>query len=116
MSFLAAVEPSTQVAVITTGGTVVVALIGALVEFMRRQHNAINDIREHAAEARDQVANTHSTNLRDDLDDLHSDVRQVLDVLRQHGSEISGIRAEIRQEREERLAVSDRLDNHLASL
>ncbi|AKY03709.1 hypothetical protein AVT26_gp27 [Streptomyces phage Lannister] len=89
------------------------ALIGAVVEMLRRQHNAIEEVRENAREARDQVANTHSTNLRDDLDDLHEDVREVLRVLQRHTEEIGGLRDDLRQERRERLAVSDRLDDHI---
>ncbi|UFD97963.1 hypothetical protein PQC18_gp25 [Streptomyces phage Pablito] len=108
-------EPAANVALITTGGTVAVALIGALVELLRRQHNAIAEVRENAQEARDQVSNTHTTNLRDDLDDLHEDVREVLRVLTQHTTEIGGLRDDLRQERRERLAVSDRLDDHITS-
>ncbi|ATE85356.1 hypothetical protein SEA_OLIYNYK_26 [Streptomyces phage Oliynyk] len=91
------------------------ALIGALVELLRRQNRAIEEVRENAQEARDQVANTHSTNLRDDLDDLHNDVREVLRVLGQHSEEIAGLRGDLRQERRERLAVADRLDDHITS-
>jgi hypothetical protein len=110
-----AMEPTVQVALVSTGGTILVTLIGVCVEFMRRQHKALTEVRDNTQEARDQVANSHSTNLRDDMDRLHDDVREVLDVLRQHGSEIGGLRADLRQERVERLAVSERLDNHLVS-
>ncbi|AKY03633.1 hypothetical protein SEA_IZZY_26 [Streptomyces phage Izzy] len=115
MFTLAAAESTTQVALISTGGTIAVALIGALVELLRRQNRAIEEVRENAQEARDQVANTHSTNLRDDLDDLHNDVREVLRVLGQHSEEIAGLRGDLRQERRERLAVADRLDDHITS-
>ncbi|AVE00406.1 hypothetical protein SEA_OZZYJ_25 [Streptomyces phage OzzyJ] len=111
-----AAESPTQVALITTGGTIAVALIGALVELLRRQHNAIEEVRSNAQEARDQVANTHSTNLRDDLDELHEDVREVLRVLSRHTEEIGGLRDDLRQERRERLAVADRLDDHITSV
>ncbi|AGM12201.1 hypothetical protein SEA_DANZINA_26 [Streptomyces phage Danzina] len=108
-----AAEPSAQTALITTGGTIAVALIGALVELLRRQHNAIEEVRENAREARDQVANTHSTNLRDDLDELHGDVREALTVLNRHGELLISLHEDLRQERRERLAVADRLDDHI---
>lgn len=108
-----ALSSGTATVLITTGGTVLVALIGAVVEFMRRQKNALNEVRENAAETRGQVANDHGTNLRDDLDRLHDDVRAVLESLRRQGHDIREIRSDLRVEREERLAVSERLDNHL---
>ncbi|MET9861952.1 DUF2746 domain-containing protein [Streptomyces smyrnaeus] len=110
-----AVAEGVQVALITAGGTVVVGLIGIVAEFMRRQSNALTEVRENTAEARDQVSNTHTTNLRDDMDRMHEDVREVLSVLSQHGTEIREIRSEIRQERRERLSVSERLDDHVAN-
>ncbi|ANT41097.1 hypothetical protein BI024_gp27 [Streptomyces phage Nanodon] len=113
MLMSAAAESPTQVALITTGGTIAVALIGALVELLRRQHNAIEEVRENAREARDQVANTHSTNLRDDLDELHGDVREALTVLNRHGELLVSLHEDLRQERRERLAVADRLDDHI---
>ncbi|QEQ94058.1 membrane protein [Streptomyces phage Saftant] len=106
-------EPTVQVALVTTGGTVFVTLIGVVVEMLRRNHKALAEVQENVSVARDQVANSHTTNLRDDMDRLHDDVREVLDVLRQHGKEIGGLREDLRQERIERLAVSDRLDHHL---
>ncbi|AVO22508.1 hypothetical protein PBI_PAEDORE_25 [Streptomyces phage Paedore] len=110
-----------QVALVTAGGTVAVTLIGTLVELLRRQNNAINEVRENAQEARDQVANTHSTNLRDDLDRVIDGLEAVLagqarhdEALRQHGREIGGLRTDLAHERAERLAVAERLDGHIA--
>jgi gas vesicle protein len=111
-----ALEPTVQVALVTTGGTIVVALIGTALEVLRRHGKAIEQVAEDAAQAREQVTNTHSTNLRDDMDRIHDDVREVLKVLARHGEEISGIREEIRQERRERLAVSERLDDHISAV
>ncbi|WMI33348.1 hypothetical protein SEA_PROVOLONE_27 [Streptomyces phage Provolone] len=109
-------EPTVQVALVTTGGTILVTLIGVVVEMLRRNHKALSEVQENVTIARDQVANSHSTNLRDDMDRLHDDVREVLDVLRQHGSEIGGLRADLRQERAERMEVSRRLDTHLSTV
>ncbi|WP_432078668.1 DUF2746 domain-containing protein [Streptomyces sp. YPW6] len=117
-----ALEPTVQVAVVTAGGTVLVTLIGIAAEFLRRQTRAINEVREHTQEARDQVANTHSTNLRDDLDSVMFRIDRVLagqkrhdTALRQQGAEIAGLRSDIAHERRERLAVAERLDDHVAS-
>jgi L-asparaginase/Glu-tRNA(Gln) amidotransferase subunit D len=107
-------EPTVQVALVSTGGTILVTLIGVVVEMLRRNRKALTEVQENVQVARDQVANSHSTNLRDDMDSLHDDVREVLDVLRQHGKEIGGLREDLRQERVERLAVADRLDHHLS--
>ncbi|MEU9057826.1 DUF2746 domain-containing protein [Streptomyces sp. NPDC048430] len=117
-----ALEPTVQVAAVTAGGTVLVTLIGIGAEFLRRQTRAINEVREHTQEARDQVANTHSTNLRDDLDSVMFRIDRVLagqerhdTALRQQGTEIAGLRSDIAHERRERLAVAERLDDHMAS-
>ncbi|QGH80589.1 minor tail protein [Mycobacterium phage Rahalelujah] len=70
----------------------------------KRQGNKLNEIRDH-------VSNDHSTNLRDDIDELMSEVRraiqQVADVkvdVRDVRQDIGGIREDIRLERQERIA------------
>lgn len=110
-----ALDPSVQVSLVTAGGTVAVALVGVVIELLRRQANAINEVREHAAEARDQVANTHSTNLRDDLDAVAHRLDRVLAGQEQHTQDIAALRADIAHERRERLAVAERLDDHMAA-
>ncbi|ATI18965.1 hypothetical protein KGG85_gp25 [Streptomyces phage Tefunt] len=110
-----ALEPSVQVALVTAGGTVCVALVGVMVELLRRQAGALNEVREHAQEARDQVANTHTTNLRDDIDSLMHRLDRVIDAQEVHGRELSALREDIAHERRERLAVAERLDDHMAA-
>ncbi|MFD7976710.1 DUF2746 domain-containing protein [Streptomyces sp. NPDC059071] len=110
-----ALEPTVQVSLVTACGTVLVALIGIAAEFMRRQAKAINEVAGHAQEARDQVANTHSTNLRDDLDAVAYRIDRVLALQERHSEEISALRQDIAHERRERLAVSERLDDHMAA-
>ncbi|MFE7463113.1 DUF2746 domain-containing protein [Streptomyces sp. NPDC057499] len=110
-----ALDPTVQVSVVTASSTVAVAMVGVVVELLRRQSNAINEVREHAAEARDQVANTHSTNLRDDLDSVAHRIDRVLAFQERHGEEIAGLRSDIAHERRERLAVAERLDDHMAA-
>jgi hypothetical protein len=100
---------------------VALALVGIFAEYVRRKLNAVSDTvtsaEDHAREAKEQVKNSHSTNLRDDMDRMHDDVREALrlivehgESLKRHGSEIGGLRADIRQERQERLHLSQRVD------
>ncbi|MFI2673997.1 DUF2746 domain-containing protein [Streptomyces albidoflavus] len=105
--------PATQAAVVSAGGAVLVALVGVLVELVRRQGTAIAEVREHAQEARDQVSNTHTTNLRDDLDRVIAGLDRVLDGQAEHGRDIRELRVDLSHERAERLAVAERLDSHV---
>jgi chromosome segregation ATPase len=108
-----ATDSSVQVALVTAGGTLGVALVGVIAELLRRQAGAINEVREHTQEARDQVANTHSTNLRDDLDAVAYRIDRVLALQERHSEELSALRSEINHERRERLSVAERLDDHI---
>ncbi|MGZ2360722.1 DUF2746 domain-containing protein [Streptomyces sp. 372A] len=108
-------DPSVQVAMVSAGGVVTAALAGVLVELVRRQGSAIAEVREHAQEARDQVSNTHSTNLRDDLDRVISGLDRVLAGQADHSRDIRDLRADLSHERVERLAVSERLDIHISA-
>ncbi|MFD7738066.1 DUF2746 domain-containing protein [Kitasatospora sp. NPDC059800] len=109
------VEPSVQVALVSAGGAITAALAGVLVELVRRQGAQLAEVREHAQEAREQVANSHGTNLRDDLDRVIDRLGLVLDGQQHHSSELADLRREIAHERTERLAVAERLDSHLNS-
>ncbi|MER5632174.1 DUF2746 domain-containing protein [Streptomyces nitrosporeus] len=99
--------PSTTAALISAGGAVIVALVGVLVEFARRQHRVMGEVR-------DQVSNTHQTNLRDDLDRVISGLERVLDGQAEHSRGIAALRTDLSHERAERLAVAERLDHHIA--
>lgn len=92
-----------------------VALVGVVVELLRRQAKAISEVAGHALEARDQVANTHSTNLRDDLDAVMFRIDRVIDGQGRHETALNNLRDEIAHERRERLAVAERLDDHMAA-
>lgn len=115
MTAALSLEASVQVALISTGGTVGVALIGVLVELVRRQGNALSEVAENVQVARDHVANTHKTNLRDDLDAVAHRIDRVLSLQEQHGEEIAALRQDIAHERRERLAVAERLDDHMTA-
>jgi len=66
---------------------------------IRRQ---VKGIAADTRESRDQVANTHSTNLRDDVDQVIALVREAVEQGRQTRLDIGGLREELRQERRER--------------
>jgi hypothetical protein len=89
--------------------------VGIVIELLRRQANALNEVRAHTAEARDQVANTHDTNLRDDLDAVAYRIDRVLALQERHSEDIAALRSDIAHERRERLAVAERLDDHMAA-
>ncbi|MFH8414347.1 DUF2746 domain-containing protein [Streptomyces collinus] len=115
MTAALALEPTVQVALITAGSTVGVALIGVLVELVRRQGNALSEVAENVQVARDHVANTHDTNLRDDIDSLMHRIDRVIDAQGVHGRELAALREDMAHERRERLAVAERLDDHIAA-
>ncbi|MET8111171.1 DUF2746 domain-containing protein [Streptomyces prasinus] len=99
----------------TAGGTVAVAVVGVFAELLRRQNATLSEVR-------DQVSNTHDTNLRDDLDAVMFRIDRVIDnqgrhgeALERHSDDITALRVEIAHERRERLSVEDRLDDHIAS-
>ncbi|MGW3336216.1 DUF2746 domain-containing protein [Streptomyces sp. NPDC001009] len=108
-------SPDVQVAAVSAGGMITVALVGVLVELVRRQGTALAEVREHTQEARDQVANTHTTNLRDDLDRVISGLDRVLVGQARHSRDIRDLRADLSHERAERLAVAERLDSHIST-
>ena len=66
----------------------------------------------------EQVANSHSTNLRDDIDQIHHALEQVvsaqatvIEQQRETRRDIGGIRDEMRTERQERLDLARRVDD-----
>lgn len=90
----------------TVLGTVVAGIFACLVALIQRQRRsdrAIEETRDHAAATRDQVQNTHSTNLRHDLDGVARDVRTILALTRQNTLDIGALTAAI-EAAEQRLA------------
>lgn len=110
---MSTLDPTVQVAIIGGGFGLVSLVVG---ELFRRQNKVIQGVR-------DQVQNSHETNLRDDVDRVLEGMDRLIegqerhnDDLRQHGREIGGLRAEIRHEREERLAADQRIDRVIERL
>lgn len=77
------------VAVVTTVGSVLIALIGVMA-------HQLKGIKKDASEARWQVKNSHKTNFRDDLDDMHQEVRDFREEIRNNHKEVVSIRQDIR--------------------
>lgn len=72
---------------IKAAAAILVAVVGVGVPILRRLRRVRDDASagRHAAEqAREQVKNDHGTNLRDDVDDLHSDVRELRGYAKQN--------------------------------
>lgn len=108
---MSGIDTSVQVAIVTGLFGLLAALTGLLVEAMRRQGKAIGEAREHAHAAREQVQNSHtSTNLRDDVDQVLAALDRIEQTHRQYGTDMSGLREEIRHERTERLDLERRVD------
>ena len=97
--------------------TAVLGFLGVVFEKQRRAHKRL----ERATETvREQVQNSHSTNLRDDMDRVLEGQERILAILDGHGKSIGGLRDDLRQvrdelatEREERRDVGRRLDAHV---
>ena len=108
---MSAIDTSVQVAIVTGLFGLLAALTGLLVEAMRRQGKAIGEARDHAHATREQVQNSHtSTNLRDDVDQVLAALERIERTQRQYGTDMSGLREEIRHERVERIDLERRVD------
>lgn len=85
---------------------IAVAIVGAFsvvtVAFVQRSGAMARDVRE----TREQVQNSHGTNLRDDLDAMH---HTILSVLRS----VEGLHEDTRVASQERKAISARMSHHL---
>jgi hypothetical protein len=89
------------IALITAGFAAIAAIGVALIN----KHDLMaKDIKT----TKEQVQNSHSTNLRDDLDGLHADVRLVLRA-------IEGLRDEVHDERRERIKADEALAKRIAA-
>lgn len=87
------------ITLLVAGFTTVSAILVALIN----KHDAVaKDIKI----TKEQVQNSHSTNLRDDIDGLHADVRLVL-------RSVETLREELYQERKERIKADDVLLKHI---
>jgi hypothetical protein len=105
-------------AIVITVITSVFALITAFgVELIRRQNKRLTEVHDASRAALTQVKNNHSSNLRDDVDDLLDGLAAVLrgqdrhdSMFRRQSSDIRRISSELRAERREREALAERVE------
>lgn len=95
---------NSPVGVAFVGG--ILSIIGiAVAEFMRRQNKALKEVRADTAVAREQTANSHTTNLRDDID-------RVLHGIDKLAARVDALGVDLAWERRERMDVASRLTRH----
>lgn len=99
---LQAIPPEVLVAFITSGFGLVGVLAGYVLPNLHKQKKVVNEVRE-------QVSNSHSTNLRDDLDRAIHGIERVLTVLDTHGQSIADLRTDLAWERRERMDLAQRV-------
>lgn len=68
-------------ALIGAGQAIILALIAAAGIFLGKVNGKVNKVREDSAVTRDQVANDHSTNLREEQDSRHQENTTTLDTI-----------------------------------
>ncbi|MFE2997936.1 DUF2746 domain-containing protein [Nocardia sp. NPDC059246] len=71
---------------------VFMAIVAGWVTWLKRKHG------QDLAEVKDQVKNTHKTNLREDMDAIHNEIREMRQENRQDNAEL---RTEVRELRAE---------------
>lgn len=109
-------DPTVQAALVTSFGLIIVALLGLLAEAVRRTHNSLRSVKKDTRGTREQVENSHSTNLREDIDRLTSLVETSVDGQRQLMNRIDQLHEDATLERRERLAADQRIDTHIATV
>lgn len=97
------------VAFITSGFGLVGVLAGYIVPALLKQNKAMKIVQADSAAAREQVQNSHGTNLRDDLDKALAGIAMVLEGQRQHTMDINGVRVDLALERRERITLAERV-------
>lgn len=92
-----------EVTTMLVGGfaALLLAVFGFLGDLIRRK---LNTVKGHTEASREQVENSHTTNLRDDIDLILAGLTEVKTTLGDHSRELEGIRNDLRQERVERIA------------
>lgn len=99
--------------IITTAGLTAGAIIAAGIPGRRKSRKKQDAIHE-------QVANTHETNLRDDVDGIRNAISDVLSVLKRlvarvdrTSGDIGAVKSGLAAARGEIAALNERLDNHI---
>lgn len=81
--------PEVTIAMITSGTAVVVALIAAVSQ--RRTGRSVGRIEEQVGEVHNSTVNSHQTNMRDDVDAVHDDLRNLHTVVERIDTNQAGL-------------------------
>lgn len=73
----------------------------------------VEQVQQTAEAIKDQVKNSHDTNLRDDIDKLAVLMTKAVEIGERNSAEIGHLRQDIHMERRERLSLADRFDSHV---
>lgn len=98
------------VQVVTTLGVVVVAVVQAL------SHRRLKAIGADAKEARDQTANTHSSNLREDMDKIAADAKKAAVAAERAAEHTKDVDESVRALRHSVDRKTDELAEHISDL
>lgn len=93
-------DPTVQTAIVGAVAAIAVAAFGAY------GNKRLNQQDQKLKAVHHQVANSHETNLRDDLDRVIDGIETLVEGQRRHDEEIAGLRDDFRIERQERLALA----------
>lgn len=107
MHWFTALDPQVQAALVggllacfAAGATGIFAILKVVVEVRRAAH-----------EVKHQVKNSHSTNLRDDLDLIREDIKEVLRISQANTGAIQFLHDDIKDERTERGRLERRVEH-----
>lgn len=98
-----------DIALITTLGAVLVAIIGVMAEGFRRQSTALRGVREQSNTTAAMVG-IDPLEIKHHLGAVSEDIKVLLAAFRGLEGDIRALRSELGHERKERLAVSDRVE------
>lgn len=90
-----------------TGGF---GLVGILIPILIKQNRAIKSVQEDSAAAREQVQNSHRSNLRDDLDMVMAGVHRIEQTLDNQATALNNMRIDLGWERRERMDLAHRVE------
>jgi hypothetical protein len=92
-----------QVALITAGFPLIAAMASLLIPILLKQHKALNEVR-------DQVSNSHKSNLRDDLDRALVGINKLLQGQERHTEQINTLTVDVAWLRRETYDLDKRMD------
>lgn len=74
-------------------GTIITGGFGVLIALIQRGNKAAKSARDYAEAVRDQVQNTHTTIMRDDIDDISTGIVELRAEVQQLGTKLEVVQA-----------------------